>query len=73
MLSFLLAKHFGVNEFINPKDHEQPIQSVIVEKTDGGVDYSFECIGSVACMVTKTKTMITVELQVRNFGLESCT
>ncbi|KZV49442.1 alcohol dehydrogenase class III [Dorcoceras hygrometricum] len=47
---FDLAKNFGVTEFINPKDHEQPIQQVIVDLTDGGVDYSFECIGNVSVM-----------------------
>ncbi|EFX62458.1 hypothetical protein DAPPUDRAFT_301245 [Daphnia pulex] len=51
-LSFatLTAKKFRVTEFVNPKDHEKPIQTVLVDMTDGGVDYSFECIGNVACM-----------------------
>ncbi|GFP85391.1 alcohol dehydrogenase class-3 [Phtheirospermum japonicum] len=31
-------------------DHEKPIQQVIVDLTDGGVDYSFECIGNVSIM-----------------------
>ncbi|KAL6527715.1 alcohol dehydrogenase [Orobanche minor] len=44
------AKDFGVTEFINPRDHEKPIQQVIVDLTDGGVDYSFECIGNVSTM-----------------------
>ncbi|CAH8278449.1 unnamed protein product [Arabidopsis lyrata] len=44
------AKKFGVNEYVNPKDHDKPIQEVIVELTDGGVDYSFECIGNVSVM-----------------------
>ncbi len=35
---------------INPKDYDKPIQDVIVELTDGGVDYSFECIGNVNVM-----------------------
>jgi len=47
---FEFAKKFGVNEFVNPKDHEKSIQTVIIEMTDGGVDFSFECIGNVACM-----------------------
>ncbi|CAM6107469.1 unnamed protein product [Calypogeia fissa] len=47
---FAIAKDFGVTKFINPKDHEQPIQQVIVDMTDGGVDYSFECIGNVNVM-----------------------
>ncbi|KAJ7547520.1 hypothetical protein O6H91_08G089200 [Diphasiastrum complanatum] len=44
------AKDFGVTEFINPNDYEKPIQQVIVDLTDGGVDYSFECIGNVKLM-----------------------
>lgn len=35
---------------MNPKDHDKPIQQVIVDLTDGGVDYSFECIGNVSVM-----------------------
>lgn len=49
MLPFA-AKNFGVTEFVNPKDHDKPIQQVIVDLTDGGVDYSFECIGNVSVM-----------------------
>ncbi|KVI12340.1 Alcohol dehydrogenase, C-terminal [Cynara cardunculus var. scolymus] len=40
------AKEFGVTEFVNPKDYEKPIQQVLVDMTDGGVDYSFECVGN---------------------------
>lgn len=47
---FVLAKKFGCTEFINPKDFKDPIQKVIVDKTDGGCDYSFECIGNVDVM-----------------------
>lgn len=35
---------------MNPKEHDKPIQQVIVDLTDGGVDYSFECIGNVSIM-----------------------
>lgn len=45
-----LAKKMGATDFVNPKDYEKPIQEVIVEMTDGGVDYSFECIGNVEVM-----------------------
>ncbi|WJX85081.1 hypothetical protein P8452_67586 [Trifolium repens] len=45
-----IAKNFGVTVFINPKDHEKPIQQVIRDLTDRGVDYSFECIGIVSVM-----------------------
>jgi len=47
---FELAKKLGATECINPKDFDKPIQEVIVEMTDGGVDYSFECIGNVDIM-----------------------
>ena len=47
---FKLAEQFGATEFVNPKDYSDPIQEVIVDLTDGGVDYSFECIGSVNVM-----------------------
>ncbi|MCC5809727.1 MAG: S-(hydroxymethyl)glutathione dehydrogenase/class III alcohol dehydrogenase [Ectothiorhodospiraceae bacterium] len=47
---FELAKKLGATDCINPNDHDKPIQEVIVEMTDGGVDYSFECIGNVNVM-----------------------
>ncbi len=47
---FDLAKQLGATDCINPKDYDKPIQEVIVELTDGGVDYSFECIGNVDVM-----------------------
>jgi S-(hydroxymethyl)glutathione dehydrogenase/alcohol dehydrogenase len=45
-----VARELGVTDFVNPKEHAKPIQEVIVEMTDGGVDYSFECIGNVQLM-----------------------
>ncbi|TEW51252.1 S-(hydroxymethyl)glutathione dehydrogenase/class III alcohol dehydrogenase [Psychromonas algicola] len=47
---FELAKQLGATDCINPKDYDKPIQDVIVEMTDGGVEYSFECIGNVDVM-----------------------
>lgn len=47
---FELAKQLGATDCINPKDYDRPIQDVIVELTDGGVDFSFECIGNVDVM-----------------------
>ncbi|WP_040850846.1 zinc-binding dehydrogenase, partial [Planococcus halocryophilus] len=47
---FELAKKMGATDFINPSKFDKPIQEVIVEMTDGGVDYSFECIGNVDVM-----------------------
>ena len=47
---FEMAGLLGATEFINPNDHQRPIQEVIVDMTDGGVDFSFECIGNVKTM-----------------------
>ena len=47
---FDIAKKLGATDVINPKKFDKPIQDVIVEMTDGGVDYSFECIGNVNVM-----------------------
>ncbi|WP_257605949.1 S-(hydroxymethyl)glutathione dehydrogenase/class III alcohol dehydrogenase [Ferrimonas balearica] len=47
---FELARKLGATDCINPKDYDKPIQEVIVEMTDGGVDFSFECIGNVHVM-----------------------
>lgn len=47
---FELARQFGATDFVNPADYDDPIQQVIVDLTDGGVDYSFECIGNVNVM-----------------------
>ena len=47
---FELARQLGATDCINPSDYSDPIQEVIVDLTDGGVDYSFECIGNVNVM-----------------------
>ncbi len=47
---FELATQLGATDTVNPKDHAAPIQEVIVDMTDGGVDYSFECVGNVELM-----------------------
>ncbi|HEX3846302.1 MAG TPA: S-(hydroxymethyl)glutathione dehydrogenase/class III alcohol dehydrogenase [Steroidobacteraceae bacterium] len=45
-----MAQSLGATDYVNPKDHDRPIQQVIVDMTNGGVDYSFECIGNVHVM-----------------------
>lgn len=50
-MCYLAAKKFGVTEFVNPRDHDKPVQQVIAEMTDGGVDRSVECTGSVQAMI----------------------
>src|SRR5690606_12967980 len=47
---FDVARELGATDFVNPQDYAKPIQEVIVEMTDGGVDYSFECVGNVQLM-----------------------
>ena len=39
-----LARRFGMTDFINP-DNGADVTTEIIDLTDGGVDYSFECIG----------------------------
>ena len=45
-----MAKALGATDYVNPKDYDKPVQQVIVDLTNGGVDYSFECIGNVHVM-----------------------
>lgn len=47
---FEMARLLGATDFVNPKKYDRPIQDVIIDLTDGGVDYSFECIGNVNIM-----------------------
>ena len=44
-----LAERFGMTDFINPTEVDDVV-GAIVDLTDGGVDYSFECIGNVDVM-----------------------
>jgi S-(hydroxymethyl)glutathione dehydrogenase/alcohol dehydrogenase len=47
---FEMARMLGATDFVNPKNYDQPIQDVIVDLTDGGADYSFECVGNTDLM-----------------------
>ncbi len=44
-----LGRQFGMTHFINPNKAENVVDAVI-QLTDGGADYSFECIGDTAVM-----------------------
>lgn len=55
---FKIAREFGATDMVNPKDHSKPIQEVLVDMTDGGVDFSFECVGNVAIMVSVERLII---------------
>ncbi len=47
---FTMAQQLGATDCVNPKDYDDPIQEVIIDMTNGGVDYSFECVGNVGLM-----------------------
>lgn len=47
---FDLAMQLGATECIDSREIDRPIQEAIVDLTDGGVDYSFECVGNVELM-----------------------
>ncbi|HEX2546231.1 MAG TPA: S-(hydroxymethyl)glutathione dehydrogenase/class III alcohol dehydrogenase [Ramlibacter sp.] len=44
-----MARQFGMTHFLNPKEHANVVDA-IVQLTDGGADYSFECIGNTTTM-----------------------
>ncbi|HEY0939117.1 MAG TPA: S-(hydroxymethyl)glutathione dehydrogenase/class III alcohol dehydrogenase [Steroidobacter sp.] len=45
-----LAEQFGMTHFVNPKEVEGDLVPYLVSLTDGGADYSFECVGNVELM-----------------------
>ena len=45
-----LAEKFGITHFVNPNEVGGDLVAHLVELTDGGADYSFECVGSVKLM-----------------------
>lgn len=45
-----LGEHFGMTDFVNPKEIKGDVVGHLVELTGGGADYSFECIGNVNTM-----------------------
>ncbi|MET0534315.1 MAG: zinc-binding dehydrogenase, partial [Steroidobacter sp.] len=45
-----LAESFGMTHFVNPKEIEGELVPYLVNLTDGGADYSFECVGNIDLM-----------------------
>ena len=45
-----LARKFGITHFVNPKEVKGDLVPYLVDVTDGGADYTFECIGNVDVM-----------------------
>ena len=44
-----MARRFGMTHFVNPSEVDNVVDAV-VQLTDGGADYSFECIGNTTTM-----------------------
>lgn len=47
---FAMAKALGATDTVNPKEINGDLVEALKEMTNGGVDYSFECIGNVNVM-----------------------
>jgi len=45
-----LAERFGMTQFVNPKEVAGDLVQYLMSLTDGGADYSFECVGNVDLM-----------------------
>jgi S-(hydroxymethyl)glutathione dehydrogenase/alcohol dehydrogenase len=45
-----MAEKFGMTHFVNPAEIGEDLVPYLVNLTDGGADYSFECIGNVKIM-----------------------
>ena len=45
-----LAEQFGMTHFVNPREVAGDLVAHLVALTDGGADYSFECVGNVDLM-----------------------
>lgn len=45
-----IGEKFGMTHFVNPNEVEGDLVPYLVDLTDGGADYSFECIGNVNVM-----------------------
>ncbi|XP_023559650.1 alcohol dehydrogenase E chain-like [Octodon degus] len=63
---FAKAREVGATEFVNPQDYDKPIEEVLQEMSNGGVDFSFEVVGRLDTMTSARK--ITV-LQRTSLGL----
>ncbi|XP_028756549.1 alcohol dehydrogenase-like 6 isoform X1 [Neltuma alba] len=46
------AKAFGVTEVVNPNSFDEPIVQVIKRMSNGGADFSFECVGDTDMITT---------------------
>ncbi|KAA8916466.1 hypothetical protein TRICI_001329 [Trichomonascus ciferrii] len=44
------SEQFGATDFVNPTKLNRPVQEELVEMTDGGLDFTFDCTGNVGVM-----------------------
>lgn len=65
-LLIFVGKQFGLTDGINPMDCNIPLQQVLTEMTDGGVDYAYECVGNVDTMVRLIKRLIVNVIMMDN-------
>lgn len=49
---FEKARAFGITEFVNPSNTDEPVHQVIKRMTSGGADYAFECVGDTGTVTT---------------------
>ena len=75
---FEIAKALGATDFVNPKQLSVGVTEAVVEMTNGGVDYSFECIGNVGVMrdaleCCHTGWGVSTIIGVAGAGQEICT
>lgn len=47
---FQVARSLGATDCVNPSDHDKPIQQVLVEETQWGLDYTYDCTGLTSVM-----------------------
>lgn len=47
---FEMAKKFGATDCVNPKEIKGTVVDEVIKLTDGGADYSFECVGNTTLM-----------------------
>jgi Zn-dependent alcohol dehydrogenase len=54
------AKKFGASDFVNAANLKegQKIQNVVVEMTDGGCDFTFDCTGNVNDEVLRSSPLL---------------
>ena len=45
-----MAEKFGMTDFVNPAEVDGDLVEYLVDLTDGGADYAFECVGNVTLM-----------------------